>query len=185
MAFLDKLGDMAKNIGDKAGDAVETTKLNSKINAEQKTIDGIYKKIGEYYYGKHQSGESLPEEAAAFCAEIDGHNAVIDEAKKEIERVKSENKFGAAPAAGLNCPACGKKNDPNMKFCQECGCKLEPAPVAEGISCPACGIVNTSEKKFCQDCGAKLEAPAKRICSCGAEVAPDKKFCGECGAKFE
>jgi hypothetical protein len=32
MAFLDKLGEMAHNIGDKTTDAIETTKLNSKIN---------------------------------------------------------------------------------------------------------------------------------------------------------
>lgn len=34
MAFFDKLGDLAKNIGDKTSDAIETNKLNSKINTE-------------------------------------------------------------------------------------------------------------------------------------------------------
>ena len=38
MAFLDKLGDIARNIGDKTTDAIETTKLNSKINGERAAI---------------------------------------------------------------------------------------------------------------------------------------------------
>jgi len=35
MAFFDKLNQVAKNIGDKTNDAIETTKLSSKINAEK------------------------------------------------------------------------------------------------------------------------------------------------------
>lgn len=159
MAFLDKLGDMAKNIGGKAGEAIEITKLNSQISSEKSATDGVLKKIGEYYYQKYQSGESLAEETAALCVEIDGHNAAINEAKAEIERIKTENANAAAPvsvpvADGVVCPSCGKKNAPGTKFCQECG-----------TPCSANG-------------GA-------RICACGAEVASGVKFCGECEKKFE
>jgi membrane protease subunit (stomatin/prohibitin family) len=159
MAFFDKLNDFAKTVGDKAGEAIETTKLNSKINAEKSAIEVVLKKIGEYYYQKYQSGESLPEETAALCGEIDGHNAAINEAKAEIERIKAEN-------AAANTPAPSSA----------------PAAVG-GIVCPACGKDNAPGTKFCQECGGKLEAA--RVCSCGAEVAPGVRFCGECGAKFE
>ena len=112
MAFLNKISGMAKNIGDKAGDMVETTKLNSKINAENNAIAGIYRKIGEYFYQYYTSGKKLPKEAAELCAEIDGHNAAIDEAKAEIERIKAQNTTVAAPptsaAGGAVCPSCGK-----------------------------------------------------------------------------
>jgi len=169
MAFLNKLGDMAKNIGDKAGEAIETTKLNSKINSEKSAIEGVYKKIGEYYYQQYKAGTSLPEEAAAFCAEIDGHNAAIEEAKAEIERIKAENAAAAAapPAAPAAAPA-----------------QPTAAPAAGDIPCPACAKANTPGTKFCQECGAKLAADEKRICSCGAEIAPGVRFCGECGAKL-
>ena len=46
MAFFDKLNQMAKNIGDKTSDAIETSKLNSKINAETTAAGEDLKKIG-------------------------------------------------------------------------------------------------------------------------------------------
>jgi len=89
MAFLDKLGSAARNLGDKAGNAVEIGKLNGKIKDEEKAITECMKKIGEFYYGLHKADEALPEEAAALCAQIDGYGAAIDEARAEIERIKA------------------------------------------------------------------------------------------------
>jgi len=94
MAFLDKLGSAARNMGDKAGGAIETTKLKGKIKDEEKAIAECMRQIGEFYYGLFQADEALPEQAAALCAQIDGHNAAINEAKAEIERIKA-----AEPAA--------------------------------------------------------------------------------------
>ena len=162
MAFLNKLSDMARNIGDKAGVTTETTKLNSKINSETAAIDGVYKKMGEYYYQQHKSGVKLPKEAAAFCAEIDGRNTAINEAKAEIERMKvegvSESEIESESASDV---------------------------AAEGVACPSCNKMNAPGTKFCQECGTKLEVPDKRNCSCGAEIAPGVRFCSECGAKIE
>jgi len=167
MAILSKLSDMAKNIGDKANMAIETQKLNSKISAEKNAIDDVYIKIGEYYYQQYKSGNKLPEEAAALCVEIDGHNKTIDETKAEIERLKAKNEAETAPAqtsaAGSSaCPSCGKTNPPGTKFCQECGAKLisetagaQASAAAEGV-CPSCGNKNPPGTKFCRECGAKL-----------------------------
>jgi len=94
MAFLDKLGSAARNIGDKAGSAVEVTKLKGKIKDEEKAIAECVRQIGEFIYAQHKADEALPEQAAALCAQIDGHNAAIDETKAEIERIKA-----ADPAA--------------------------------------------------------------------------------------
>jgi len=94
MAFLDKLGSAARNLGDKAGGAVEIAKHNGKIKEEEKAIAECLRQIGELYYGLHKAGEDLPEQAAALCAQIDGRGAAIDEAKAEIERIKT-----AEPAA--------------------------------------------------------------------------------------
>ena len=89
MAFLDKLGGMARNVGDKASDALETGKLGGKVKAGEKAIAEAMQKLGAYYYGLHQAGEALAEEAAALCAEIDGHNEAIAQAKADIERIKT------------------------------------------------------------------------------------------------
>jgi len=166
MAILSKISDMAKNIGDKANDALETQKLNSKINSEKSAIDDVYRKIGEYYYQQYKSGTELPEEAAAHCGVIDGHNKKIDEAKAEIERLKVKRESESASAqtstaGGITCSSCGKANEPGTKFCQECGAKLNietapaQAPTGEGV-CPSCGKANEPGTKFCCECGTKL-----------------------------
>ena len=170
MAFLDKLNDFAKNVGDKAGDAIETSKLNSRINAEKYAIDGVLRKIGEYYYEKYSAGDSLTDEAAALCAEIDGHNTIIAETTVEIERIK-----GAAPVAPVAPEASEASEAP-----------AAPATPAVGgaVFCTGCGKQNPPETRFCADCGANLNV-GERTCTCGAKLAAGVKFCGQCGAKFE
>lgn len=175
MAFLDKLGDIARNIGDKATDAIETTKLNSKINAEKTAIAECMRQIGEYYYKKHQSGEPDDSAMAELYSAIDGHNNTIADTQEEISRIQAENAaqaqaIGAAAAAAPVAPA--------------------PVPPPDGIACPSCGKANTPGTKFCCECGGRLEMPAPapqvRACpGCGTQIPTANKFCGECGYKFE
>ena len=161
-AFFDKLGGIAKNLGDKASDSIETTKLNNKIKAEKAAITELQRQIGEFYYQQHGAGQAGDPGAAEWIAAIEGHNAAIAELQAEIARIQAEN---AAPAAAAAPTA-------------------EPT-TTQGVFCAACGHENALGTKFCGGCGAKLEAPGPRLCACGAQVTPGLKFCGECGAKFE
>ncbi|MCL2699563.1 MAG: zinc ribbon domain-containing protein [Defluviitaleaceae bacterium] len=180
-------------IFDKAKAVIETTKLNSKISAEQNAITAVMAKIGEFYYAKYKETGTADEGITGFCKVIDGHNTVISETKAEIDRIKAEQAAATAPAAagGLVCSSCGKADAAGRKFCAECGGKLEaakPAPVQDGLTCSSCGKTSPADRKFCAECGGKLEAKPeaeKRVCACGTEVAPGLKFCGECGAKYE
>ena len=79
MALLDKLTDAAATFGDKASDAIETTKLKSKINSEKKAI-------GRIYYEKMKSGElKLTEEAEEISRRVDSHYEVIAETEKTLD----------------------------------------------------------------------------------------------------
>ncbi len=49
----------------------------------------------------------------------------------------------------LTCSNCGTQNEPNRKFCLECGQKL-------ASECPACGAANQPGAKFCGECGTSL-----------------------------
>ncbi|MGH7276250.1 MAG: AAA family ATPase, partial [Candidatus Rokuibacteriota bacterium] len=49
----------------------------------------------------------------------------------------------------MRCPACKTENRAGMKFCEECGARLDAA-------CPACGAQVSPGKKFCGSCGAAL-----------------------------
>jgi len=173
MAFLNRLSDIAKNIGDKAGMQIETTKLNSKINSERGAIDGVNKKIGEYYYQQYKTGASLPNDVVLLCEEIDAHNAAIDEARAEIERLKRESEAAAAASAAAAAAPVQYAAPP-------------PAAPEGAVVCQACGKPNGPGTKFCQECGAKIEIPEKQLCaSCGAEIKPGVRFCSECGTKIE
>jgi class 3 adenylate cyclase/tetratricopeptide (TPR) repeat protein len=54
----------------------------------------------------------------------------------------------------MQCPNCRFENPEGMKFCGECGSKLE-------LKCPNCGFGNALSFKFCGECGHKLSAPAQ------------------------
>lgn len=49
----------------------------------------------------------------------------------------------------MRCSHCQHDNPAGVKFCGECGARLETA-------CPACGGVNPPGNKFCGQCGASL-----------------------------
>ena len=134
MAFLDKLGGIAKNIGDKASDSIETTKLGSKIKAEKSAIGELYGKIGEHYYELHQNGQAGDPGAANMLAAIDGHNAAIAEMQAEIARIQAapaQEEQAPIPMPAQEeealrvCAACGAAVPAGMKFCGECGGKVE------------------------------------------------------------
>ncbi len=58
----------------------------------------------------------------------------------------------------MTCPACGGSNRPGVKFCEECGARLE-------LVCPSCGARLPLDKKFCGECGARLAAPDPGLAS--------------------
>ena len=49
------------------------------------------------------------------------------------------------------CSSCGTENEPNRKFCGECGTPLTHV-------CASCGATNAPAAKFCGECGSALVA---------------------------
>jgi predicted nucleic acid-binding Zn-ribbon protein len=160
MAFFDKLNDLAKNVGEKANDAIETTKLNNKINTEKAAIAEEYKKIGEHYYAKHAAGETTESEIDELIASIDLHKTVIMEAEAQIRIAKEESAAPHPPIASVGnivCSACGKQNSPGTKFCSECGGKLDAQQQPQTRVCPSCKAVVGEGINFCNECGTRIK----------------------------
>jgi len=82
-------------------------------------------------------------------------------------------------AATVPCPACGKQNATGVKFCSDCGGKMEVAKVP----CVKCGAELREGAKFCSECGSSQEKA--KCANCQHELAPGAKFCPECGTKTE
>jgi len=56
----------------------------------------------------------------------------------------------------MKCRKCQTENPDGMKFCVECGNKLEAI-------CPKCGFGNAPSYKFCGECGHNLTLPSEPI----------------------
>jgi len=54
----------------------------------------------------------------------------------------------------MKCPKCQHENPEGLKFCVECGNKLE-------IICSNCGFGNAPSFKFCGECGHNLTVPSE------------------------
>ncbi len=126
MAFLDKINDFAKTATEKTNNAIETTKLSAKIDSEQRTLNDIIRKIGEYYVAKIDAGETLDEEVMSIYEGVLTSRNKIAEMRAEIESLKAPK----ASAEKENetskfCPFCGKELDVTAKFCLNCG-KQQP-----------------------------------------------------------
>ena len=89
MALLDKINDFAKVATEKTNNAIETTKLSVKIEGEQRTLDAIIKKIGEYYVAKIDDGEILDEEVMYMFDSIKKQREKIAELRAEVESIKN------------------------------------------------------------------------------------------------
>ncbi len=75
------------------------------------------------------------------------------------------------------CPKCGKENNPQAKFCADCGEKMQ----TDTVPCVKCGAELREGAKFCSECGSSQEK--QKCAECGYELAPGAKFCLECGTK--
>lgn len=180
MAFFDKLNEFTKNLGDMTNDAIETTKLNSKVNAEKAAAAEELKKIGEYYYGLYVTEEVAVPEILEFCENAKVHFDAAKEAQDEINRMKAEAEAQRA------------EREAAIQAAQAASVQAStPVDAGQGeITCTNCGNVNPAGTKFCGGCGTKLEvvvsSPVKRFCTgCGAELKEGLKFCGECGTRVE
>jgi len=83
------------------------------------------------------------------------------------------------PAKTIACKKCGMMNADGVKFCSNCGEKIQIVK----IECSSCKTLVDENMKFCPNCGCSM---LKKICSgCHAENLPGTKFCCECGTKLE
>jgi len=95
------------------------------------------------------------------------------------QNAQSGQQGGGSQAQTVACPSCGKQNAAGMKFCSDCGAKMEVAQVP----CVKCGAQLREGAKFCSECGSSQEKP--KCANCQHELAPGAKFCPECGTKVE
>lgn len=86
---------------------------------------------------------------------------------------------GGQASSTVPCPGCGKQNSAGVKFCADCGGKMEVSKVP----CVKCNAELREGAKFCSECGSTQEKA--KCANCQAELLAGAKFCPECGTKTE
>lgn len=90
-ALFDTLRETAQQVGDRASEALETSKLKGKINSEKKEINLEMQKIGKIFFDKIKEEEvEADEDLKNIIEKIDAHNQTIEELKESLEALVSE-----------------------------------------------------------------------------------------------
>lgn len=142
-----------------------------------------------------QTSNQSPQKICSICqTKIPDHQRFCGVCGADTRSNFDENE----EATALCCSACGTFFSKGVKFCPECGKKINPCPkcgndIPDGakicsscgyempISCPGCGAPISSKVKFCPECGQDL---VKKCSKCNATIHGSPKFCPECGEKL-
>ena len=71
----------------------------------------------------------------------------------------------------MKCTSCGSANQPNGRFCSNCGARIETESTRK---CQACGSELKPEAKFCAGCGNPVNAPVEQAASVAAGEPVDE-----------
>jgi hypothetical protein len=95
---------------------------------------------------RYGAAESLP-------VAKDGFQYGVAETKNSIQDLVQAVAQGwqAGARVSQTCSRCGRGNDGNARFCDQCGAELR-SPTA----CPSCGKENAQDAAFCGGCGNRL-----------------------------
>lgn len=91
--------------------------------------------------------------ATVWEGKIESKTTICSKCGKPAGSGKYCNNCGASMALNT-CANCGTENAHGVKFCKECGNKMENQPIT--TKCRECGATNSAGTKFCAECGTKL-----------------------------
>jgi membrane protease subunit (stomatin/prohibitin family) len=183
-----KLSDEFKSFGlELTKFVVENISLPAEVEAamDKRTSMGVIGDIGRY--AQFQAADAMrdaaqnPSGGASTGAGLGAGFAIGNAMAGAMTNAMNQPQSETGGAARISCPKCGAANSANVKFCNECGAKIETA--GQTVPCLKCGAQLQAGAKFCFECGSRQEK--QKCANCQAELAPGTKFCNECGTKVE
>lgn len=91
--------------------------------------------------------EMAAAQASRTVEEVWAHSKVAEEDREMLKEA------GWRASVRATCPNCNAPLAANVKFCPECGAKIQAAR-----HCTECGAKLIPGAKFCAECGAKVES---------------------------
>ena len=120
-SFFEGLGEAlnktAKVLSDRASSVYESSKIRSRISAEERNIEKMKNDIGTLIYSRYEAGEQFEGEIGRFCEEIKEHMSKIRVLEQENANVHGRK----------ICPYCHKEVPMDAAFCPSCGKECPPA----------------------------------------------------------
>jgi membrane protease subunit (stomatin/prohibitin family) len=162
---------------------IENISLPPEVEAamDKRTSMGVIGDVGRY--AQFQAADAMRDAAqntgggAGTGAGLGAGFAIGNAMAGAMTDAMQQSKSGGAKVA---CPKCGAANTPGVKFCNDCGAKVDVA--TQTVPCIKCGSALPDGAKFCNECGTKQEKPT--CANCKAELSAGAKFCNECGQKI-
>ena len=123
--ILGKLKSGAQKIAKEADRTVDIKRIEMQIGSIKKQIEDQYQILGQMTYDSNiKKGPENPE-AAGIIVKITELKQQIVAKEEEIKNIKEEKVVSQTAAPGKKfCTNCGKENDANGKFCNDCGAKI-------------------------------------------------------------
>jgi len=165
---------------------IENISLPAEVEAamDRRTSMGVIGDVNRY--AQFQAADAMRDAAqntsgggAATGAGLGAGFAIGNAMAGAMTDAMNPRKGDTQETSRVTCAKCGASNPASVKFCNECGTKLEASQ--QTASCVKCNAKLQPGAKFCAECGAKQEK--LKCATCQAELNPGTKFCNECGTK--
>ncbi|WP_352399578.1 hypothetical protein [Anaerotignum sp.] len=164
MDLFEKIGEVAKNLSEKAGDSLEINRLNGEISIEKGNIQCYQRELGEYYWAKFATGEKLDDEAMLICDKIvvsqDRMRALdlqIEKIKSEREQILEERTKGKELFVQSDQPEPNLDGQPTSSVKNIFDEDLPEEKIVRPLFCYNCGGGIKEGQRFCIFCGAETK----------------------------
>ena len=160
--FFDKIKSGADKAAFEADRLRRVTVAQSALNKLKGELTTQTGAIGARAVELYDSGALAVPELQELCQQLDGLRQQVAAQEQEIERIREEKAPEAAAAAptptaapaGRTCPNCHAEVAAGVKFCPNCGSKVDVAPAP--VTCPNCGATVPAGSRFCPECGKTI-----------------------------
>lgn len=116
----------------KTSSSLEKTKLRTHMESLNNEIQKLYHEIGETAYQKWLSGDPDGSALEQMYQQIRSKQQTISELTEELNAIDERDsqilgtKTEKAPEPqAITCANCGAKYDTPVKFCRNCGCRMQ------------------------------------------------------------
>lgn len=124
--------------------------VQSELGNLEKQESALHAEIGRRVLARDRGQYPVLESRLKLVqADLAEARAKVKAAQTEQDQVEPKRQM---PKARYACPQCGCHNPEGVKFCQECGAKMD-----RSFLCPGCGTWVLPGVRFCGECGARLE----------------------------